>query len=38
MSYTAIAISGFTAGLGFASVVASLMVGYYAASKSLAEV
>ena len=38
MTFTQLAISGFVAGCGFASVVATLMAGYYATTKALGEV
>lgn len=38
MSFTAIAISGFTTGCGFAALVCSVMSGFYATSKALAEI
>lgn len=38
MSFTALAISGFIGGCGFAAVVASVMSGYYATCKALNEV
>ena len=37
MSFLQLALLGFTSGMGFAAVVASLMAGYFAARHSLTE-